>query len=232
MRNRVFPLLAIALSVLLTSMPVQAGPVVVSNVVQVLTSYQNPPDLRLKSVSQSSSPLDYRLDDQGQKNDDKKSGGGDQSKNTEIIAGSDSLLNGMSVDASSQPLGVQVVDAGDVEGTVCDCGEILVPGGVPKWPLLFLAAIPLFFIHNCDDCDTPSPTPTPPNNQSSPTPTPTPTPTSTPTPPPSPTPPSQVPEPSTLLLFGTGILAAGDFLRRRYGKSANPTKSSDDGGSN
>ncbi len=32
----------------------------------------------------------------------------------------------------------------------------------PKWPLLFLAAIPFFFIHGCDDCDTPPPTTTPP----------------------------------------------------------------------
>ena len=40
-----------------------------------------------------------------------------------------------------------------VEGTICDCGEILIPGGFPKWPLLFLAAIPLFFIDTGDDID-------------------------------------------------------------------------------
>lgn len=96
-------------------------------------------------------------------------------------------------------LGVEVIEEAEVEGTICDCGEILIPGGAgfPKWPLLFLAAVPLVFINNCDDCDEnpiTQPTPTPPP----PTPTPTPT-----------------PEPATLLLFGTGLMAVGASLRRR-----------------
>ena len=92
----------------------------------------------------------------------------------------------------------KIVEEAEVEGTICDCGEILLPGGAfPKWPLLFLAAVPLVFINDCDDCvQTP---------ESTPTPTPPP-PTATPTP---------TPEPASLLLFGTGLVAVGAGLRRR-----------------
>lgn len=207
MRNRVFPPLAIGLIILLLGSPVHAGPVVVSNVVQVLTGYQNPPDLRLRGISQTPSPLAYGIVDSGLIGDGQQSAKKEApTKSSQVIEVSDSLLAGTAVDTGSQPLGVQIAEDIDVEGTICDCGEILVPGGVPKWPLIFLGAIPFFFIHGDDG--TPPP-PTPPNNISTPTPTPTPAPTVTPTPTP-------VPEPASLLLFGTGIVAAGTFLRRRY----------------
>ena len=114
-----------------------------------------------------------------------------ETRGTAILA---TLLAGVAVSDVPQG-GVDVVDQGDVEGTICDCGEITVPGGgFPKWPLLFLAAIPFFFLGGCDDCDervreTPTPEETP------------------------------IPEPASLLLFGSGLAAFGASLRRRYAKA-------------
>jgi len=115
----------------------------------------------------------------------------------------DKLLSGMSSAQDPQNVGVEIVEEAEVEGTICDCGDILLPaGGIAKWPFLFLAAVPLAFIHNCEDCDEhiTTPTPTPPPNNSTPTPTPT-------------------PEPASLLLFGSGLVAIGASLRRRYAKT-------------
>jgi PEP-CTERM motif-containing protein len=186
---------AIGLFVLM-SQTAFADSIGVSQVVQTLSSTQALVDLRVNNLAQDPVSADVKgtVNSKGKK-----------TKSSEDGNPATSSLVG--VEVSTQPqtqVGVEVVGDAIVEGTVCDCGEILVPGAIPKWPLLFLAAIPLIFIHHdCDDCDTvcltcdtivtPTPSPTPPNNT--------------------------IPEPATLLLFGTGLLAFGAGLRRRYSTS-------------
>ena len=108
----------------------------------------------------------------------------------------------METGTTQDPVKVVVAEPGEVDGTLCDCGFVTVATGFPKWPLVFLAAVPLFFItdDDCDDCE---------KVNESPTPTPTPT----------PTPQTPVPEPASLLLFGTGLAAVGARLRRRRMKA-------------
>jgi len=206
MMSRAFrPTAAILAILLLSGAPTHAAPVAISEVIQVLGSYQNPPELRLRSVSQATNSL---VDGDGPSpvaSAAEVSAAGEVAGIPDTTTGdtgdvvtndsADTLLAGVAVSADPQG-GVDVVDQGDVEGTICDCGEITVPGGgFPKWPLLFLAAIPFFFIHGCDDCETP-------------------TPPTTPTPPGTP----EIPEPASLLLFGSGLAAFGAGLRRRYAK--------------
>jgi hypothetical protein len=204
MMSRAFrPIAAILAILLLSGAPTHAAPVAISEVIQVLGSYQNPPELRLRSVSQTTNSLVDQGDGPSPvASAAQQSAAGGVAEIPDTTTGdivtsdsADTLLAGVAVSADPQA-GVDVVDQGDVEGTICDCGEITVPGGgFPKWPLLFLAAIPFFFIHGCNDCEKPPP--------------------STPTPPP-PTP--EIPEPASLLLFGTGLAAFGAGLRRRYAK--------------
>ena len=176
----------------------QAGPVQINQVVQSLTTTQGPANLKLNTLTQDPKTSSTKS---GPRND----GTVAQVTGAPMI---DALLAGFPVVQDPQKLDVEVVEEAEVEGTICDCGDILVAaGGFPKWPLLFLAAVPLAFInqHDCEEC-----------NDSTPTPTPTPTPTVTPTPSNTPTP---TPEPASLILLGTGLMAAGAGLRRRRNRN-------------
>ena len=177
---------------LFTAPVVQADSVRIDKVVQTLSSYQGPADLRIGTAqdpvvgqTKTSTPTG------GPRTDGPAPGSSETAKPGEVLAG-------LPLVQDPQKLGVEIIEEAEVEGTICDCGEIFVPGGgFPKWPLLFLAAVPLVFINDCDDCEnTPDSTPTPTPPPATPTPTPT-------------------PEPASLLLFGTGLVAVGAGLRRR-----------------
>ena len=181
--------------ILLTSAAAQAGPVRINQVVQTLSSLQGAPQLTLVSQDPITTGTKGSTAQSGPRNDNASAGSNDPKL--------DSLLSGVQITPAGQLIGVDIIEEGEVDGTICDCGEILIAGaGFPKWPLAFLAAVPLAFIDfddECTDCEQSTPTPTPPTN---PTPTPTP-----------------VPEPASLLLFGTGLLAFGAGLRHRYAKA-------------
>ena len=192
--GRILPATLIIL--LLTAVPALAEPVTINQVVQTLTSSQVH-DLRINTLAQDPA--------KGTQQSVAKSEGPAQPTGK-----TESIISSVVVSAEGKSIGVEDIEDGEVEGTICDCGEIFIAGGAfPKWPFLFLAAVPVVFIHDCNDCDEKesSPTPTPPS-----TPTPTPTPT---------------PEPESLLLLGSGLLAAGAGLRRRFGKQIKEDNNTD-----
>lgn len=179
------------LVVLSTSGSVLAGPVRINQVAQTVSTLQGTTDFQLTLISQdpvSNGPVATNgpRSDRASVSSDPK---------LDVLLGFPLVVdNKIGVD-------VEVTEEGEVEGSICDCGEILIAGGgFPKWPLLFLTAVPLVFIDTDEDCTS--------CDQSTSTPTPTPTNTPTPT-----------PEPASLLIFGTGLVAFGAGLRRRYTKS-------------
>jgi hypothetical protein len=201
---RVIRMFAAILTVFIsTAVPALADTVRINQVVQTLISSKGTSDIRLSTlVEQDQSPS-------GPKTSTPQSGpASDSPASNQGGTKNESIGTGVTVATGGQQLGIDIVEEGEVEGTICDCGEILVAGDAfPKWPLLFLGAVPLIFISDCDDCDEP------PNS----IPTPTPTPPSIETP--SPTPPPQVPEPASLLLLGTGLAAVGAGVRRRRNRT-------------
>ncbi len=191
---RVLP--ALLCLILFSAVPAFADPVKINQVIQTLSGPTNAPDLKLSTLLSQQDPAKS-----SSQTGPGKDGSGTPAPKT------DSVISGVTVTGQGQQIGVQIIEEAEVDGTICDCGEIYIAGGgIPKWPFLFLAAVPLVFINDCDDCDTP-------DSSNSPTPTPTPTPPATPTP----TPPG-VPEPASLVLLGTGLAAFGAGVKRRYSK--------------
>jgi hypothetical protein len=185
---------------LLTAGPAQASPIrfadVIAQAVATSVGGQQTFDLRLRTLPQSgrttlSTPSGTQT--QNPANDNPNQG----QTQTPSGAGSASITNTEVQPTLGQGGNVEVVQLGDVTGTVCDCGEILLPEAhhFPKLPFLALAAVPLLFIPHGNN-ETPT--------ESTPTPTPTPTPNTTP-----------VPEPTTLLLLGSGLVVLSARARRR-----------------
>ncbi len=173
MQNRAFRHIALMLGLLFVVVvpTAQAGPVAFGDARQVVQNLQTgqTQDLRLRTVTQQQ--------------------GGQQSSTSSSQDSSSLLANGATPQDGAG--GQVVIEEGDIEGTVCDCGEITIPGGgFPKWPLIpLVGVICLTGICTPDDgcvgnCDKEPP----------------------------------IPEPATLFLFGSGLAALGAGVRRRYAR--------------
>ena len=188
--------LLVAILVWLTS--VEAQPVTINRVVLILDRYQNPSRLEVGQGPGHPEPSGTSSQPQTSRT------GPLDTRSLSLINGSPivpegSLLSGISLSSGPQNP-VSIIQQGDIEGTICDCGEIIIPGGgFPKWPLLFLGAIPLFFISH----DTKPPIP---EVLFATTPSPSPVPSASI---------PAVPEPSSLWFFMGGLAILAIFWRRR-----------------
>jgi len=203
MRTRIFRPIATFISLLLlVAVPAQASPIKFTDIVNVMGDLQRGGQierLRLRVAQDPGAPQTLSTPSKSSATTAAPATQGDAPLASSLVPGSEaiapSLVSGTEI-APQQPQGeVQVFEQGNVDGTICDCGEIpAVGGGFPKWP--FLALIPLICVTGI--C----------HHQRKPPPPEVPTPT--------PTPP--IPEPASLLLFGSGIVALSASARRRYAK--------------
>lgn len=209
MKSRIFHHACIVASLLLlVAVPTEASPIKFADVVNVVGDLEKSgqtSQLRLRVNQNPTVPLNSRSNSSqssGDASTPSTDGSVVEASNalaaTENSNSNSSLVAGTDLAPQTPQGNVQVFDQDQVNGTICDCGEIPpVGGGFPKWPFLLL--IPLVCVTGI--CTHHHKTP-PPECPNCPTPTPTP----------------QVPEPTSLLLLGSGITALAAGVRRRYAK--------------
>lgn len=197
MKHQAFRTIALMLGVMLAAAPaVQAGTITYGELVRTAGAdgqLRPASEVRLRLAAQGPAAAQSgAVSSQEQQASGQQTSTPSGSSNVPAPAASDPTL-------SQSGSRVETIDIGDVTGTVCDCGEIppalkIPVGGFPWWTL---AGIPLVCVSGIcaggdDDTIIPPTTPTPPSN-----------PPSVPT-----------PEPISLLLFGSGLLAVGARRRR------------------
>ena len=203
MKHQAPRIVALMLSVLLAAAaPAQAGTIHFADVMQAAAEGRRGPwaDLRLRAIQQQGGKTASGvLATTAQKTDAGTTPSGNAAGAPDGSTAGNTTISLIGQDPAPQQGSVQTIDLGDITGTVCDCGELPIidtPGGFPLWPLLGLG-IPLLFINR----DNQPPGDIPPGPDSTP-------------------PPGVIPEPATLLLFGSGLLALGAGARRRRGLKA------------
>lgn len=206
MKHQAPRIVALMLSVLLAAAaPARAGTIHFADVMQAAAAGRRGPwaDLRLRALQQQGGKTASGL---VATNEQKKDAGANAVNAAGAPDGStagNTPTSLVSQDPAQQPQGtVTTIDLGDISGTVCDCGEAPLPPDIPGggFPWLTLVGIPLICLTGictgneeiCVNCEGTTSTPTP-------------------------TQPGAIPEPATLLLFGSGLLALSAGARRRRG---------------